>query len=721
MYTIKKHHLFKQYSFVHCFNDSSVQDESTLIIIIENSPCKFKDRVNILMSILELYWKSRLFTKYKDTYIVTYFPHMRYQNVTDETIINYLFSIPFVKNKSSSPNICVLPQFFNNIQYKIAYAYCIYAQPIFFGNEYTVLPGPLRNTSGIITNNIFHNELKPNMYSINYTSSNTLFNQTNSYEQICVNQNTYIGMYSDELIDGPQMTDLELLFCIWYFTNNLVSLSHLDTHKLINIYTIVHTITNGLHTIINEKYRCIITYIRILMNEYISSSLQIPKGIYEDYMNRYSDKHIGLKYRLKIHRTMQINTNSIEIDEKLTELFSNHEIQTMLKKLNSLEDDPVGAKSIDFFTSFLTLSSWTDECINRNAIGLPMNIYVPDYSRTGNMDNIAVVDLSLAFIPIIEYINGITKKLENNNTCDINSTHFIVDAIIGKPNICLPLYIHRLHWEISKIYLPSLLGLLFTNNPMIYDHKMQNIYYFILAELFYGMFILHSRWSNQWINTSIAFLRTCAQISFEHRYHKGFTKHFDKLMINNFGGTTFNILCGMILSVNYEPSNDAYLKMCDCFIGKIIREKLSSDYNMEFIQWYIDAYTSKSIELMKEIESFKKFLLMDAKLILFCDTLKMLYSGVTMIKSLKLKFGGFNKILKVIDDNFGILPLDMEKYIVTLCNDATKITTQMTLTKIGITDYNNYIMNIFVDQISIKNKVSPDIELLFRNIILQKN
>jgi hypothetical protein len=715
MYTIKKHHLFEQYSFVHCFNDTSVQDEGTLIIVILNKWCQLKERVNILMSILESYWKSRLFVKYKETYVVTQYPKIYIQNVTDETIVNYLFNVRFVHDKSNILPIFTLPPFFDNIQCKIICAYGINAEHILF--EHDVQLGPLKSE----TNDIFHNTLKPNMYSINYTSSNTLFNQSNSYEQTCVNQNTYIGIYSDELIDGPEMTDLELLFCIWYFTNNLVLLSHLDISKSINVYTTIHLITNALHKIIDEKYICIITYIRILIYEYISLSLKIPKGIYEDYMNKYNNAHIGPKYQIKIHKTMQIDAKTIDIDKKLSELFTNPKIQIMLQKLDSLDDDPICVKSIDFFTSFLTLSSWTDECANRNAIGLPMNIYIPDYCRTGNMDNIAIIDLSLAFVPIVEYIGGITKKLEKNNTRDINSTYFIVDAIIGKPNICLPLYIHKLHWEISKIYLPSLLGLLFTNNPMLYNQKMQNIYYFILTELFYGMFIMHSRWSNHWINTSIAFLRTCAQISFEHRYHKGFSRHFDNLMINNFDGITFNVLCGMILSVNYEPSDDAYLKMCDCFIEKIISEKLSSEYNMEFIQWCIDAYTNNNAELITKIDSLKKFLLIDTKLILFCDTLKILYTGVAMIKTLKLKYGGFNKILKIIDDNFGIVPPNIENYIVASCNGAIEITTKMILATIGILDYDTYIMNIFVNRVIIKNKVTPDTELLFRKIMFQKN
>jgi hypothetical protein len=150
-------------------------------------------------------------------------------------------------------------------------------------------------------------------------------------------------------------------------------------------------------------------------------------------------------------------------------------------------------------------------------------------------------------------------------------------------------------------------------------------------------------------------------------------------MINNFGGITFNVLCGMILSVNYEPSDDAYLKMCDCFIEKIISEKLSSEYNMEFIQWCIDAYTNNNAELITKIDSLKKFLLIDTKLILFCDTLKILYTGVAMIKTLKLKYGGFNKILKIIDDNFGIVPPNIENYIVASCNGAIEITTKMIL------------------------------------------
>jgi len=182
----------------------------------------------------------------------------------------------------------------------------------------------------------------------------------------------------------------------------------------------------------------------------------------------------------------------------------------------------------------------------------------------------------------------------------------------------LPLYINKLHWKLAKEYCPILLSLCFSNNTEMYNTHMLNIYYVSIVNYFMNAVLEPDiNVKKQLIKIWISLFRTCAEISFEQRYHKGIKKHIQALLKSQNNNLQLVMLAGQMMSTGI---ND-----CDSFI-KLVDKKNKNTCTKKLLMFGL--------------------------------------AGIQMIEMLsKSVDGGFTKLLTQIDNSEGVLPDELENMI----------------------------------------------------------
>lgn len=334
--------------------------------------------------------------------------------------------------------------------------------------------------------------------------------------------------------------------------------------------------------------------------------ITIIKNIHDDslcnsYLKRLSMTHIAFNKYKKMINCLKI-TNGKNIENKIEHLS------------NNIKEQIVNIKSDDsFFYSKYSLGGWKEEIAEKSCLGILMDVHVADYNRTGKwVDDVFFNNKTFIFLSAIDYIN----ILNSNEKFNGNPT------IIGIENLLLPIYINRYHWEISKCYIPLLLGFTFANNSTMYDKKMENIYYVALVEYFYNIVKDGCNNRRQKFKIWTAILRTCMEISKENGYHKGFEKYMKSL--EKCKNIQINVLLGQAMSIGSDNLNS---------INEII----------------------KKCNYMND------------------EKIVMMHSGIKLISNLKQKTGGFKNLINVIDNNSGILPKNLEDFSFEFINTPKKL------------------------------------------------
>lgn len=304
-------------------------------------------------------------------------------------------------------------------------------------------------------------------YYINDENNKQDFNIIKN-EDIIINQLAFNNMI--QLIDIP--------YFLTYFTeiNNiylkLSSTSDMNKYKekLVAVKEYLIKINNMEINIINSEKMAILS----LINRVAESYSNITNYIYQ------KQKHIVMQ-----HKNIFINFNNFK--KTICDLLKWFEYFNSLK-LN------FNSELVDQYMVLITRSTWLDEIMNGNVIGLLLNIKTPILAKLGIiMDRVEIQEISSNLISAEQLCEA--QLIYHNEYAKYDNGRFINNAIygsiIGNGNGILPLYINDIHWSLVKIINNYLLGI--TINQYPFDHRKLHYQLYPLTLLKFFVDMVSSR------------------------------------------------------------------------------------------------------------------------------------------------------------------------------------------------------------------------------------
>jgi hypothetical protein len=182
--------------------------------------------------------------------------------------------------------------------------------------------------------------------------------------------------------------------------------------------------------------------------------------------------------------------------------------------------------------------------------------------------------------------------------------------------------------------------------------------FYLLSDMTRKCFV--EKQSIKWYKTYMAVFRTCAEIAKERGYHKGIKKKINKY-INNKNNFSVkipfdnDILFGQILSTGCIINKDILKKFCIYYFENVVSECVIKSCNCELYKEYI--LESKNINIDNLIKKVESAISYETEMIVSN------YKMVNIMINLKNKYGGYMKILKTLDDNYGILDEQFYDYL----------------------------------------------------------
>lgn len=194
---------------------------------------------------------------------------------------------------------------------------------------------------------------------------------------------------------------------------------------------------------------------------------------------------------------------------KQSKTFASNKIKT--KRINikinpidqMIKTNPHFIKSIDEYTSSISLSNWYEEYENNSCMGLLINIQTEYPDRMGWTTDTINVKVTNTLIGRDQIYDG-HEFFWNQNYCLDNGkmeTNLISGTGIGSGNTLLPLYINKFHWDIAKNFLEEQISIGITQNPYLFKPIMLGIYSHVLIKIISD--IVTSGCSNPLIKTLI--------------------------------------------------------------------------------------------------------------------------------------------------------------------------------------------------------------------------
>jgi hypothetical protein len=144
-----------------------------------------------------------------------------------------------------------------------------------------------------------------------------------------------------------------------------------------------------------------------------------------------------------------------------------------------IKNDKNFIKSLEFYTSQVSLSNWYDEIESKSCLGLLINVSSEFSDKVGyTSESINVINITNTLMSPEQIYDGHKfywdkyLKLDNGKYQD----NIISGSVIGKGNSIIPLYINNFHWEYAQKYIEENISIALTQNPYIYKPIMIDLY-----------------------------------------------------------------------------------------------------------------------------------------------------------------------------------------------------------------------------------------------------
>lgn len=441
---------------------------------------------------------------------------------------------------------------------------------------------------------------------------------------------------------------------------------------------------NNMKSIVNKRYKLSqnegkieISRSLVWMNRYLRTLNEYNLNELIDDKDKHNDVYIlatksqnNIKFsrlkekfneRLIKNKNMLKSANELfTLDDSVKEFIDIHDI--------IMENKHPFMKSCETFYSVISVSNWFEELQNGSSIGLMIKIKSDDATKIGIPGcKVTIPEITLSYISIKDYIESIIfhfdKKNNGNGYGNLNEKEIFTGNGIGSSNAVIPMYINTNHWVQAKRHLPYVLGIILAHNPLGYTDNHINFMFYLLSDMTRKTFIENTNFSIMWIKAYLALFRTCSEIAFERNYNKGI-----KSIVNNYLTDPYkrlvsrpfdnDIIIGQILCTGLKLDNDKLDKFIEFIFEDCIRRKVSSSYKIHYINFLSTLITENKIdELNDEIRTLIEYV--DKNIKYAIELLLSFRRMYNILSTLTIEIGGFRKLLKIMDDNYGSVPDDI--------------------------------------------------------------
>lgn len=311
----------------------------------------------------------------------------------------------------------------------------------------------------------------------------------------------------------------------------------------------------------------------------------------------------------------------------------------------------------------ITLTTWMDELNEYNCMGLMVDVYSSKLSQIGLKTNVDIINVSDTIYPVDDYFNKIVQANNVVNVVDINKVNIITDSIIKPNNGIIPLYINKYHWTISKRYLPLSLGLIISHNPLLYR---DNYIKYIFVMLINMNRQLLDNINERFIISYFLYWRTCAQIAFDYNYNRGISNYLKRFYKSKKSVVQIESILGQCLCLNITYGKDKDTESIEELLMECLLVKAGEYIDKYVTDTYIKYIIAENIDINQEIDNIYDDIIHYSKY--YMTNIYMFYRIHNIIDLLVSRANSYNQFIKLLDNNYGVLPIDMlNMFIKGLC------------------------------------------------------
>ena len=217
----------------------------------------------------------------------------------------------------------------------------------------------------------------------------------------------------------------------------------------------------------------IIADIKTQFNYLQSDQIKFELDLIQPKNNLFVKSLSSIKPNIKNKLTKTFVKNIYKMNDMID---SNEEIIDISQ---DVKNDKNFIKSLEFYTSQVSLSNWYDEIESKSCLGLLINVSSEFSDKMGySSESINVINITNTLMSPEQIYDGHKfywdkyLKLDNGK----NQDNIISGSVIGKGNSIIPLYINNFHWEYAQKYIEENISIALTQNPYIYKPIMIDLY-----------------------------------------------------------------------------------------------------------------------------------------------------------------------------------------------------------------------------------------------------
>lgn len=504
-----------------------------------------------------------------------------------------------------------------------------------------LLPLEIKKKINIKIDNIFYNDFPESRYF--------LINNKSSKIKIKDDDNENIELF----FENKKETKLSFFIHVLNGLINNVKNNKLDIY--INIFRNLKKTFSELSYKLNSQNN-LRDYNKYLINNLNKLLLNLGDLIIKKLCKNKLDKeeisdHL---YNLTIKSNSYLINDSFNLIDRIIENLKNYTNKPTNNNFN--EKNKKIEKSSDFITSFISLTNWVDEIDINSSMGLILKINSPNFCKLGIGYNLALENVTTSFFPYNDYILTLNNYLNKNFSLgDINGENIIFGNAIGNGNCIIPIYICKKHWKKARKDLNNMLGIICSHNPFANSKNNFKSLFKILIDMSSFLFFSDEIITSRLINCFFLYFRTCSELCFEFKYNRGiktliemFIKHPKKKIM--YDQSYYSILLGQMLSTGYFLNSEKLNMFIEIIIEELIRINIK-----EII--YPSKIVLKNNNYNLNLNSNKCIVNYHLKMLLGY----LMFSKV--LQKLLNKLGSYNKLIKMLDSNYGILDESILNYV----------------------------------------------------------
>ena len=217
----------------------------------------------------------------------------------------------------------------------------------------------------------------------------------------------------------------------------------------------------------------IIADIKSQFNNLQSDQIKFELDLIQPKNNLFVKSLSSIKPNIKNKLTKTFVKNIYKMNDMIE---TNEEI---IHISDDIKNDKNFIKSLEFYTSQVSLSNWYDEIESKSCLGLLINVSSEFSDKMGySSESINVINITNTLMSPEQIYDGHKFywdkyfKLDNGKYQD----NIISGSVIGKGNSIIPLYINNFHWEYAQKYIEENISIALTQNPYIYKPIMIDLY-----------------------------------------------------------------------------------------------------------------------------------------------------------------------------------------------------------------------------------------------------